>query len=106
MSYRSKFTQTEFNEHHKEFIENYSTKYRTMDLDFKMVMFMRGCTDGEFNDKMDELQNPKPKNITCSYSGLPSTESYGWVDEDDSEYDSFSDGKDNKSYSGDDSNEY
>ena len=95
MSYRSKFTQDEFNAHHKEYIENYATKYSTMDLNFKMVMFMRGCTDEEFNDKMNELNNPKPQ-----------TKSYSWVDEDNDEYDSFSDGEDNKSYGGDDSNEY
>ena len=95
MSYRSKFTQDEFNAHHKEYIENYATKYSTMDLNFKMVMFMRGCTDEEFNDKMNELNNPKPQ-----------TKSYSWVDEDNNEYDSFSDGEDNKSHGGDDSNEY
>ena len=64
MSYRSKFTQTEFNEHHKEFIENYSTKYRTMDLDFKMAMFMRGVSTEEFNRMINETIGDKRKIVS------------------------------------------
>jgi hypothetical protein len=45
-------------------------------------------------------------NETCNYSGLPSTESYNWVDEEDSDYDSFSRGDRNDSDGGEDSNEY
>jgi len=106
MSYRSKFTQDEFNAHHKEFIQNYASKYSTMDLDFKMVMFMRGCTEEEFKDKMSVYENPL-ENVTCSYSGLPSTQSYSWIDEENSDYDSFSDGSDgDKSDWSDDANEY
>ena len=105
MSYHSKFTQDEFNNHHKEFIANYSTKYKVMDLDFKRVMFMKGMCNEEFNDKMSVYENP-PENVTCSYSGLLSTQSYNWVDEDNDEYDSFSDGRRDNSYGGDDSNEY
>ncbi len=46
-------------------------------------------------------------NETCNYSGLPSTESYSWVDEENSDYDSISDGRDKRgSKTVDDSNEY
>ena len=50
----------------------------------------------------------KSENLTCNYSGLPSTESYSWVDrDDDSGYDSSSDGRKKRgSESYDDSNEY
>ena len=53
-------------------------------------------------------ESSKPENITCNYSGLPSTESYDWVDrDDDSGYDSSSDGKSNSGRNTvDDSNEY
>tara|TARA_B100000768_G_C11168385_1_gene327581 strand:+ start:463 stop:771 length:309 start_codon:yes stop_codon:yes gene_type:complete len=91
MSYHSKFTQDEFNSHHKEFIANYSTKYRLMNLDFKMVMFMKGMTNEEFDDKMGVYES-----VTCNYSGLLSTQSYNWVDGDDDDYDSFSDGRDSR----------
>lgn len=46
------------------------------------------------------------KKMSCSYSGLPSTESYGWIDDEQSDYDSFSDGKDKNKSDGEDSNEY
>jgi|TARA_R100000084_G_C4577120_1_gene112031 hypothetical protein len=50
----------------------------------------------------------KSENLTCNYSGLPSTESYSWVDrDDDSGYDSSSDGRKKRGdESYDDSNEY
>ena len=60
--------------------------------------------------------NIDTNNVTCSYSGLPSMEAYkdepvtssdDWVDRDESEWDSSSDGGDNGgSTSYDDSNEY
>jgi len=53
-------------------------------------------------------KNNKSENGTCKYSGLPSTESYSWVDRDDDRgYDSSSDGKSNSGRNTvDDSNEY
>ena len=66
------------------------------------------------NKKMQH--NIDTSNTTCSYSGLPSMEVYQdehktssdeWVDRDESEWDSSSDGGDNGgSESYDDSNEY
>jgi hypothetical protein len=56
---KMKFTQEEFNEHYKEFIANYTTKYSTMDLDFRMTMFMRGCSNEEFDEKIN-LVNSMP----------------------------------------------
>jgi hypothetical protein len=50
-----KFTQEEFNEAHKDFIQNYGIKYRLLDLDFKTVMKMHGISDYEFNDKINKL---------------------------------------------------
>ena len=57
-------TQEEFNKHYKEFIENYSTKYRTMDLDFKMAMFMRGVSTEEFNRMINETIGDKRKIVS------------------------------------------
>ena len=52
-------------------------------------------------------KNTKSENGTCKYSGLPSTESYSWIDEENSDYDSFSDGKDKRGKNTvEDSNEY
>ena len=56
---------------------------------------------------MENKSNKDPKSKTCNYSGLPSTESYSWIDEENSDYDSFSDGRDKRgSKTVDDSNEY
>ena len=57
---------------------------------------------------MEIKSNKDPKNKTCNYSGLPSTESYNWVDrDDDSGYDYSSDGKNKRGRNTvDDSNEY
>tara|TARA_B100000900_G_scaffold338708_1_gene300981 strand:- start:432 stop:602 length:171 start_codon:yes stop_codon:yes gene_type:complete len=56
---------------------------------------------------MEIKSNKDPKNKTCNYSGLPSTESYSWIDEENSDYDSFSDGRDKRGKNTvDDSNEY
>ena len=78
-------------------------------------------------DKKRMQHNIDVSNVTCSYSGLPSMEVYQdepeasledqakysnwedeWVDRDESEWDSSSDGRSKRggSSSGDDSNEY
>ena len=50
-----KFTQEEFNEAHKDFIQNYGIRYRLLDLDFKSVMKMHGISDYEFDDKIKNI---------------------------------------------------
>ena len=79
------------------------------------------------NDLKKMKYNIDTNNVTCSYSGLPSMEVYNdepgasieeqakhtnwedeWVDRDESEWDSSSDGKSKRgsNSNGDDSNEY
>ena len=82
----------------------------------KKKMMMQ--TGEEWPKPLDEVDhNIDTSNTTCSYSGLPSMEAYKdkpktssdeWVDRDESDWDSSSDGysKRGEASSGDDSNEY
>lgn len=45
-------TQQEFNNHYKQFIMNYDSKYKHLDLNFDQVMFMNGVSKEEFNEKI------------------------------------------------------
>lgn len=49
-------TQEEFNNHHREFISNYQTKYSTLNLNFDMVMKMVGVEGEEFKDKIKNIE--------------------------------------------------
>ena len=110
----NKFTQEEFDNHYKEFLMNPS-KYQSMDLNFKMSMLMRGCSDDEFDSKIDNRGSSD--DTWCNYSDMPSPKAYEhtnepWVDnEDGDEQDDYSSSK-LKRYGGgdndvgDDSNEY
>ena len=86
----------------------------------KDMMRMMSVTE-RFNyiaAKKQMQHNIDTNNVTCSYSGLPSMEAYKdepitsnedeWVDRDESDWDSSSDGKSSsgESSSDDDSNEY
>ena len=92
----NKFTEEEFKEHYKEFIENFNTKYRLLDLDFKMIMLMRGCSVDEFKMQMDTIakKDTYPNHVV-------------W--EDEVRYDDSSDGENDGVEEGDgreDHNEY
>ena len=103
MGRNHKFTQKEFIERHIEFLKNYSTKYKFQDLDFRMVMLMSGCSEDEFQEHMEEMAKARRAKEETQYQG-----DYGDVDEEDSDWDSFSRG-DSKSSHGedyDDANEY
>lgn len=97
-----KFTQKEFIERHVEFLKNYSTKYKFQDLDFRSVMGMSGCGDDEFKEHMEEMWAARQAKEQSQGWG-----DYGDVDEEDSDYDSFSRVRRKASDDGgDDSNEY
>lgn len=99
----NKFTQEEFDNHYKEFIMNPS-KYQSMDLNFKMSMLMRGCSNDEFDSKIDNRGASAPKSYEQGNDE--------WVDRDENEYDSSIGGGKLKRRGGeyndvgDDSNEY
>jgi hypothetical protein len=94
-------TQEEFNEHHKDFIKSYSQKWIGMDLNFDTIMIMNGLTREEFNEKMKVLSMERPWNEKSGFVD------HGDVDEEDSDYDSFSRGGESKrDDGGDDANEY
>lgn len=94
-------TQEEFNQHHKDFIKNYSQKWVGMDLNFDTIMIMNGLSREEFDEKMKNLSMERPWNEEIE------PVDHGDVDEEDSEWDSFSRGEDKSHYGEeDDSNEY
>ena len=89
----NKFTQEEFIERQVEFIKNYTMKYRIMDLNFEMVMYMNGCSKTEFKDHMRQMseknQNQKQESKwEDEYDGCSSD------DEDNDEYNDEYDGED------------
>ena len=92
----NKFTHKEFIERHVEFLMNYSTKYAFQDLDFRSVMYMSGCDEGEFKEHMDKMHAAiTSKHITQD-----------WGDENDDDDYSSDDKRVGGDNDGDDSNEY
>jgi hypothetical protein len=82
-------TQVEFNKHYKDFIKNYSSKYKAMDLNFDQVMKMYGVKDDEFKEKIKYVNAQSFYEV---YSQV-NNDQMGWVDEDNSDWDYSSDGK-------------
>ena len=98
-------TQAEFNTHYLEYIHSYNEKYKFMDLNFDTIMLMKGVSKEEFDQKINHVNAQQIRNTMVKDN--VSENDNEWVDrDDDGGYDSFSDGEDNKSYGGDDSNEY
>lgn len=85
-------TQAEFNKHYKDFIMHYDRKYKVMDLNFDQVMKMQGVNEDEFKEKIKYVN-------ALSLNELNQVGEYQWVDEEQSDWDNFSDGK---SYMGED----
>ena len=54
-----KFTQEEFDEHYKIFIRDFKSKYLPLDIGFKSLMLMQGCSEEEFDDKINEFKIKK-----------------------------------------------
>ena len=92
----NKFTHKEFIERHVEFLLNYATKYKFQDLDFRMVMHMSGCDEGEFKEHMDKMW--------AARSQTQPPQDWGDGEDDGDDYDS-SRGR-VKDVGGDDANEY
>ena len=101
-------TQAEFNVHHKEFIKNFDAKYMHLDLNFDSIMFMRGVSKEEFDEKIKYINAQSWSEVMIQDNINENDNSHGWIDEEDSEYDSFSRGEDSNGDSnyGEDSNEY
>tara|TARA_R110001606_G_scaffold242619_1_gene390523 strand:+ start:83 stop:292 length:210 start_codon:yes stop_codon:yes gene_type:complete len=57
-----KFTQDEFDEYYKEFIRDFKLKYLPLDVGFKSLMIMMGCSDEEFTDKINAHKTNKYNN--------------------------------------------
>ena len=45
-------TQAEFNKNYLEYVTNFDAKYKHLDLNFDTIMFMRGVSKEEFNEKI------------------------------------------------------
>lgn len=82
-------TQQEFNKHYKEFIMEYDSKYKHLDLNFDTVMKMNGVSDDEFKEK---IKHVNAQSFYETYNQV-SKGQMGWVDEDNSDWDSFSNGR-------------
>ena len=48
-------TKKEFKKYYDEYIENFHSNYRLLDLNFDMTMKMRGMSDEEFKNHMSVL---------------------------------------------------
>ena len=76
-------TQAEFNTHYKEYLSSWEKKYKHLDLNFDMVMFMRGVSKEEFNEKIQYV-NAKSWTETMSQDNVSENDNgYGDVDVED-----------------------
>lgn len=60
--YGEKFTQGEFDEYYKNFIKDFTIKYLPLDVGFKSLMVMMGCSEEEFEDKINVYKTNKYNN--------------------------------------------
>jgi hypothetical protein len=76
-------TQAEFNTHYKEYLSSWEKKYKHLDLNFDMVMFMRGVSKEEFDEKIKYV-NVKSWTETMSQDNISENDNgYGDVDVED-----------------------
>ena len=56
-------TKEEFEQHRLEWIKEWHSKYRLLDIDFEMYMLMNGLTPDEYK-RLNEPINEKHNNVT------------------------------------------
>ena len=45
-----------YNEYYNDFIRDFKSKYLPLDIGFKTLMLMQGCSEEEFTDKINEFK--------------------------------------------------
>ncbi len=57
-------TKEEFEKHRLEWLKDWSTKYRLMDIDFEMYMLMKGVSPDEYK-RLNEMPDGDPDSDDC-----------------------------------------
>ena len=58
-------TKAEFEAHRLEWLKDWSTKYRVMDIDFESYMLMKGVSPDEYK-RLNEMPDGNPSSDDCS----------------------------------------